>query len=54
MKSVEKVRLLYGGSIKSNCAEQVCVDPAMDGGLVGRESLVPYELVKITKLVDES
>lgn len=53
-KSAEKTRLLYGGSVKSHCADQVCIDPAMDGALVGRESLVPYELVKITKIIDES
>jgi triosephosphate isomerase len=52
-KAAEKMRLLYGGSVKSNCAEQVCLDPAMDGALVGRESLIPYELVKIAKMIDE-
>lgn len=53
-KSMEKVRLLYGGSVKSNCVDDVCLDPAMDGALIGRESLVPYELVKIAKIIDEN
>jgi len=53
-KVAQNSRLLYGGSVKSNCAGQVCVDPAMDGALVGRESLQPYELVKIAKIIDES
>ena len=53
-KSAEKIRLLYGGSVKSSCAEQVCLDPAMDGALVGRESLMPYEFVKIASLIDEN
>ena len=52
-KSAEKIRILYGGSVKSNCAEQVCLDPAMDGALVGRESLQPYELVKIAKMIED-
>jgi triosephosphate isomerase len=52
-KSIEKVRLLYGGSINSRFVYQVCIDPAMDGGLVGRESLTPYEFVKIAKIIDE-
>jgi len=53
-KSMEKIRLLYGGSVKAHCANQVCLDPAMDGVLVGRESLAPYEFVKIAKIIDEN
>jgi triosephosphate isomerase len=54
VRSAEKMRLLYGGSVKSSCAEQVCLDPAMDGALVGRESLMPHEFLKIAKMIDES
>lgn len=54
VKSAEKMRLLYGGSVKSSCAEQVCLDPAMDGALIGRESLMPHEFVKIAKMIDEN
>jgi len=54
MKTTEKIRLLYGGSVKSYLVNQVCTDPAMDGVLVGRESLEPYEFVKIAKLIDEN
>jgi triosephosphate isomerase (TIM) len=53
-KTVERLRILYGGSVKSFCAKQVCVDPAMDGALIGRESLTPYEFVKIAKIIDEN
>lgn len=53
-KAVEKIRILYGGSVKSYCAGQVCTEPAMDGALVGRESLTPYEFIKIASLVDGS
>jgi len=52
LKSIEKIRLLYGGSVKAVLVNQVCLDPAMDGVLVGRESLVPYEIVKIASSVD--
>ncbi|OGI26904.1 MAG: triose-phosphate isomerase [Candidatus Moranbacteria bacterium RIFOXYB1_FULL_43_19] len=52
-KAVEKMRILYGGSVKSHCAGQVCVDPAMDGALIGRESLTPYDFIKIAKIIDE-
>ena len=53
-KAIEKMRILYGGSVKSFCAGQVCTDPAMDGALVGRESLAPYEFIKIANLIDGS
>ena len=52
-KTVEKMRIIYGGSVKSFWTKQVCLDPAMDGVLVGRESLEPYEFVKIAKIIDE-
>jgi triosephosphate isomerase len=51
-KAAEKMKILYGGSVKSHCAGSVCVEPAMDGALIGRESLVPYEFVKIAGIVD--
>lgn len=54
LKGAEKVRLLYGGSVKSHCTGSVCLDPAMDGVLIGRESLQPYEFVKIADLIDKA
>lgn len=53
-KGAEKIRLLYGGSVKSTCAGQVCLDPAMDGALVGRESLQPHEFIKIAKMINDN
>jgi triosephosphate isomerase len=53
-KTAERTRILYGGSIAVRFVNQVCVEPAMNGGLVGRESLAPYEFVKIAMLVDGS
>jgi triosephosphate isomerase (TIM) len=53
-KIVEKSRILYGGSVKSHCVGEVCTDPAMDGALIGRESLTPYEFIKIAKIIDET
>lgn len=48
----EKMRIVYGGSVKANFIKTVCVDPGLDGVLVGRESLIPTELVKIAAMVD--
>lgn len=45
----EKMHLLYGGSVKAEFVGQVCVKPGLDGVLVGRESLVPKDFLKIIK-----
>ena len=50
----EKVKILYGGSVKALTAKQVCIDPGMDGVLVGRESLIPMEFVKIAEIIDKA
>jgi triosephosphate isomerase len=46
------VRIVYGGSVNSKTVEEVCLDPGMDGALIGRESLTPYELIKIAEIVN--
>lgn len=50
----EKVRILYGGSVKAATAKQACIDPGMDGALVGRESLIPNEFVKIAEILSNA
>lgn len=50
----EKLRILYGGSVNSKNIIQVCVDPKMDGVLVGRESLASGEFLKIVETVSEN
>lgn len=52
MKYAQKAVILYGGSVKSKFMNQVCLDPGMDGVLVGRESLDPIEFLKIIKTLD--
>jgi triosephosphate isomerase len=45
----EAVRILYGGSVKSNNAGDFFSQPDIDGGLVGGASLKPEEFVKIVE-----
>lgn len=45
----EKIDILYGGSVKADWVGQVCMEPGLDGVLVGRESLVPRDFIKIAK-----
>lgn len=47
-----KVRILYGGSIKGDNVQEVCVNSGMDGALIGGASLLPYDLARIAKILD--
>ncbi len=47
-----KIRILYGGSVKGDNAKEVCLDSGMDGALVGGASLLPYDLARIAKILD--
>lgn len=51
--SAEKVAILYGGSVKAESMDEVCLSADMDGVLVGRESLNPDELMKIIDKLSE-
>ncbi|HBI33548.1 MAG TPA: triose-phosphate isomerase [Candidatus Moranbacteria bacterium] len=50
----EKIKILYGGSVKAATTKQLCIDPGMDGVLVGRESLIPMELIKIAEIINQN
>lgn len=49
LETAEKINILYGGSVKAEFVKQVCIEPGLDGVLVGRESLVPRDFVKIVQ-----
>jgi triosephosphate isomerase len=48
----EKISVLYGGSVKTALLDSVCFQAQMDGVLVGRESLFPYELIRMMDALD--
>jgi triosephosphate isomerase (TIM) len=48
-----RIRVLYGGSVKSAYLGAVSWEADMDGVLVGRESLFPYEIVKMISLHEQ-
>ena len=52
-KHAQKVKIIYGGSVNYKTARQLCVEPGMDGALVGRESLTPREFLKIAEIINE-
>ncbi len=51
-KYAESVKIIYGGSVNSKTAREVCIDPEMDGVLIGRESLIPFEFIKIAQIIN--
>lgn len=48
----QKVRILYGGSMKSGNAASLLAMPDIDGGLIGGASLSPTEFLAIMNSVD--
>jgi len=53
-KYAEMVRILYGGSVSPVFVQQTCIDPGMDGALIGRESLVPHGFIKTAEIINNS
>ncbi len=54
LKTADRIPVLYGGSVKQALLSRVCLDAQMDGVLVGRESLFPYEMTKMAALLSQS
>lgn len=52
-QTTRRIAVLYGGSVKSSFLPAVTFEAQMDGVLVGRESLFPYEVVKMMGLLEE-
>lgn len=51
-KHADLVRLLYGGNVTPQTAKDTCLEPGLDGVLVGRASLVPREFIKIAEILN--
>ena len=50
--TANKIRILYGGSVKGDNVKEVCVNSGMDGALIGGASLLPYDLARIAQIID--
>jgi triosephosphate isomerase len=51
--AAERVRVLYGGSVKADNAAEILAQPDIDGALVGGASLDPDGLVAIVTAAAE-
>ena len=51
-KTADSVRIIYGGSVSSNSAQDLFKQKDVDGGLVGGASLKAEEFISICKSVD--
>ncbi len=49
----EKVRILYGGSVKGSNANGIMAQPDIDGALIGGASLDAEDFVRIVRFADE-
>ena len=50
----EKIRILYGGSMKASNAPELLGQPDIDGGLIGGASLNAEDFLAIGKAGDEA
>jgi len=48
----EKIKIIYGGSVALENVKGTCINPGMDGALVGKESLDPSEFLKIAEIIN--
>jgi triosephosphate isomerase len=53
-EAAERVRVLYGGSVKPENAPEILAQPDVDGALVGGASLDPEGLARIVAAARES
>jgi triosephosphate isomerase len=51
--TAERVRILYGGSVKPENARELMSQPDIDGALVGGASLDPRSFAQIVKAARE-
>jgi len=54
MKVVEKIKIIYGGSVDEKNARGFLVEGGADGLLAGRASLTPKKFLEIIKIANES
>jgi triosephosphate isomerase len=54
LDAAENVRILYGGSLKAENAEQFLGEPAIDGGLVGGASLDALSFASIIRAAERA
>ena len=53
LKVAEKVKIIYGGSVFPENIKETCIEPGMDGVLVGKESLNPLNFIKMAETIDK-
>lgn len=53
IKSAQRVKIIYGGSVDDKNINDVCLKPEMNGVLVGKASTIPHTLLRICKLLEE-
>ncbi len=45
----QKVMVIYGGSVNTQTVSDLCLESGMQGALIGRESLIPKEFIRIAE-----
>ena len=51
--TAERVRILYGGSVKPDNIDSLMAEPDIDGALVGGASLVAEQFIRIVRFEEQ-
>ena len=51
-KHANLVKIIYGGNVTPQTVKETCLEPGLDGALVGRASLTPHEFIKIAEIIN--
>jgi triosephosphate isomerase len=52
-QKADEIRVTYGGSVNAKLLDSTCVNPRMDGALVGGESLVPIRFMELARMLNK-
>ncbi|MDR3559354.1 MAG: triose-phosphate isomerase [Candidatus Pacebacteria bacterium] len=53
-KYANMVKIIYGGNVTPQTTKETCLEPGLDGALVGRASLAPHEFIKIVEIINNN
>jgi triosephosphate isomerase len=54
LKSAERVKIIYGGSVDDKNTEKICLETNISGVLVGKASVIPHTLLRICQVLENN
>jgi triosephosphate isomerase len=54
LRSAERIKIIYGGSVDDKNIEKVCLETKISGALVGKASTIPHTLLRICQTLEDN